>query len=117
MQSKLKKIHSPDIDLANYWPEDDTNFGFLLEASIGPRDSDGADIFQFMVCSPDWIKKTKHASKLVWGQHMLIAIEYDLPAILTELERRIEMTTGSDWGTIARKLNKIAQWEFDEYQT
>jgi hypothetical protein len=53
MQAVLKSLHSPDVyDLKTYLPDEEDNFGFLLEASIGSANGEAADIFSIMVCTP-----------------------------------------------------------------
>lgn len=116
MRAQLKHLHSPDIDLENYWPENEANFGFLLEASIGIEGSDGGDIFQFMVCTPEWLKIKYSEQKSVWGSNKLIVFGYDFDVIRTEIIRYVECCTGEDWVTIARKLSKVGAWEFENYQ-
>lgn len=117
MRAKLKQLSSPDIDLNNYWPEDENNFGFLLEASIGLEHEGGADVFSIMVCTPDWIKSEYLSRKNVWGRHMLIVFNYDLDEIKKVIIRYIENCTGDNWLAIAQKISRVGAWEFEDYQT
>lgn len=116
MHAKLKGISSPDVELQTYWPEDEANFGFLIEAQIGPENEKGADIFQIMVCTPDWIKTNYLAHKTVWGRHMLIVFEYDLIEIESAINRYLESCTAGDWHGLALKLSRIGGWEFEDYK-
>lgn len=116
MLAKLKQLHSPDINFENYWPKDESNFGFLLELSIGSNDSNGADIFQLMVCTPDWFKSEYKDQLAVWGYSFLFVFKYDIPAIKTFITKHIEKKYGNDWPSIAVKIDRYAMWEFQDYQ-
>lgn len=116
MKALLKQLHSPDIDLITFLPDDESNFGFLLEVSIGLEESEGADIFQLMVCTPAWLQSRCDPSKVLWGRHMLIVSCYDIAAITQEINKLIERSNESGWTAIAEKIGKFAHWEFEDYQ-
>ena len=116
MRARLESLHSPDIDIETYWPEDEKIFGFLVEATIGQEDRRGGDLFQIMVCSPDWLKTQHQDRKAMWGRHMLIVFEYDLDAIKGFINSYVEQCSGDNWLPIAQKLNRVASWEFEDYQ-
>ncbi len=116
MQAKIKEISSPDVELRTYRPEDEACFGFLMELQIGPENEKGADLFQIMVCTPDWIKANYFDRKFVWGRHMLIVLEYDLTEIEQSISRYVESCTADDWYGLALKLSRIGGWEFEDYQ-
>lgn len=68
MQPVLKGLHSPDVyDLKTYLPDEEDNFGFLLEASIGSANGEAADIFSIMVCTPKWFMETYRPSDMMLG--------------------------------------------------
>jgi hypothetical protein len=116
MYAKLKSISSPDVELRTYWPENESCFGFLIEAEIGPENKEGADLFQFTVCTPDWIKANYSDRKTVWGMHMLIVFEYDLSEIKSAITRCVERCSADNWQDLALKLSRFGGWEFDGYQ-
>ena len=118
MKAKLKEIYS--IGLANsleeFWPSDESNFGISMRLMIGPEDSAGSESFDVFVCTPDWIKSQYAEEGFTWGRHMLVVLEYDLDLIKREIERYIANCEGKDWLEIARKLNGMGAWEFENYE-
>lgn len=116
MYAKLKEFFSSDIDLNNYWPDDEENFGFWVSLLIGPENTEGSEIFQLLICTPDWLKSENVNFEPVWGRHMLIVFEYNLTNIKAAVERYIENCSGENWEDIAIKLTRIAAWEFEDYQ-
>ena len=119
MKAVLKELVSPDIDFDTYWPKEEDDFGFLLEATIGPDDAEGGHDYQIFVCSPKWLMKHHEKDDLVWGRHMLIAFEYDLKRIKQKIERFCSRCTGNDWAEMAAKIARIARiglWEFEDYR-
>jgi hypothetical protein len=115
MRAQLKRLHSPDIDIDTYKPEDTTNFGFLLQAMIGPEGQDSEESFDIQVCTPDWLKSQHSASEAVFGRHMLIVFEYDKHRIEQAIARYCERCVGNDWQEIAERLGRIGQSEFEDY--
>lgn len=116
MKAQLKEIISPDIDFKTYWPEVEDEFGFLLEATIGPDNDEGGHDYQIFVCTPKWLLKEHKKDDLVWGRHMLIAFDYDLSRIKGKITEYCDQCTGNDWPEIARKLARIGHWEFEDYR-
>lgn len=54
MIAQLKELSSYEIDedLASYTPELHDNFELTILASIGVKGMEGADLFQFEICTP-----------------------------------------------------------------
>jgi len=118
MKAILKSmwVDSPTINLDNYFPGDPGNFGLWIEFRAGPDDSDGADDYRILVCTPDWIKQACRHEKVVFGRHMLIVLEYDIEEIKSAIGRCVEKCDGSDFAAIANKIARFAAWEFEDYK-
>jgi hypothetical protein len=52
MKAVVRHFISPDIDLDDFQPEDPADFSFLLQALVGPSDSEGEESLQLIVCTP-----------------------------------------------------------------
>jgi len=115
MKAKLKRLHSPDVDLPNYWPEDTRCFGFLLQFFVGPENEDGDDSFSITVCTPRWLEREK-SDGMFFGANHLIVSEYDLASIEAFLKRYCERCSGETWPELAMKIGRIALWEFEDYR-
>lgn len=115
MRAKLKRLHSPDIDLSSFLPEDPTSFGFLLQFFAGPDDEPGDDSFSITVCTLSWLEQEK-PKRMFFGSNHLIVPNYDLKAIESFLARYCERCIGATWAEVALKLSRVARWEFEDYQ-
>lgn len=109
-------VNSATINLNSYLPDDPENFGLWIEFSAGPTDSDGADDYRILVCTPDWIKREYGTKKAIHGRHMLIVFKYDISEIKFAIHQCVEGCNGSDFGEIAPKIARFAAWEFEDYQ-
>lgn len=64
MQAIVKSLHSPDIDLASYFPKNPGDFGFLLQAMMGPDDDETSESFDFQICTPQWLIRRRQEGVL-----------------------------------------------------
>ncbi|MCF7484267.1 immunity 8 family protein [Vibrio sp. J1-1] len=115
MKAKLKRIYSPDVDFDSFWPEDTENFGFLLQAMIGPEGEDGEESFGIQVCTPEWLKSRYSENDVLFGRHMMIVFDYDIDRIKSHIVKYCDRCVGDNWSDIASKLSRIGLWEFEDY--
>jgi hypothetical protein len=113
MRAQLKQIHTPELDLNTYWPNDPSCFGFLLQAFIGVENEPGYDSFSFIFCSPKWLEQ-KAEGGVLSGAGYLILAEYDRGKIEKYLRRLCERCLGNSWQEIASKLVQVGSWEFED---
>jgi hypothetical protein len=52
---------------------------------------------------------------VLFGYHHLIVFDFNLQRIENKIARYCEHCTGENWQEIARKLNRIGRWEFEDY--
>jgi hypothetical protein len=115
VKAALRAVHSPDVeDLASYAPGDE--FGFLLEMMIGPREEEGEEAFELVVCTPGWLARTLE-NHPVSGAGYLFVGRYDFAAIEAYLRTHVEMVEGATWKDVATKLSRFARWEFEDYES
>lgn len=111
----LKELHSPDIDLDSYCPDDAACFGFLVQAFFGPSDGAGSESFDILVSTPKWLEREWSEDEIISGRHRLIVKCYDLNAIRRFLSNYAQHCAGSNWREAARKLARLGAWEFEGY--
>lgn len=116
MRAQLKSLLTSDIDPQTYWPEEEDDFGFYVQATIGPEGQDSGDVFGFQVCTPKWISRSLVVEGSIFARHMLIVAENDYRAVSKRISDLCERTTGVDWHDIAIKLARYGYWEFEDYQ-
>lgn len=116
MRAELKRLHSPDVDLDSYYPEDPECFGFFVQAMIGIEGKEGDDSFGIEVCTPKWLLKNHSETDVVFGRHKLIMFDYDIGRIRSAIARYCEYCFGEEWLEIAEKLARIGHWEFEDYR-
>jgi hypothetical protein len=73
MKAKLEEKFSLDVpcSLESFSPEDKSNFGISLRLMVGTENSDGAESFDVVMCSPDWIKNQRHQEDFLWGTNFM----------------------------------------------
>ena len=118
MQAALKSLSSTDVsDIETYLPDEEDNFGFLLRAMIGPKDEEGEESFDIFVCTPKWLMEEYGASDVLLGLHKLIVFKYDYLRLRQFIEKVLMHCSGDTWDEIARKVNLLGHWEFENYQS
>ena len=117
IQAEIKRLHSPDVyDLANYKPDSESDFGFLLQIIVGIKGVDSEESFDVIVCTPQWL--TKHYSKndIIFGEHHLMVFEYNYDKIKKKIAEYINGLKEDSWEALASKIGRIGKWEFRDYQ-
>lgn len=115
MRAELKRLHSPDVDLSSFRPQDDANFGFLLQAMIGPEGDASEESYDIEVCTPDWLKKKFSDFGPIFGRHFLIVFTYDQAIIEQTIADYCRRCVGNNWDEISEQLSKIGRSEFEDY--
>jgi hypothetical protein len=107
---------TPGIDLSTYYPDNPENFGIWIDFTAGPEDAEGGHHYQIFVCTPTRIIHESNGQGGVFGKDKLIVFEYDLEAIKRCMSQYVENCTGADFWEIARKIGRVASWEFEDYE-
>ena len=114
--AKLRYLHSPDIhDLTSYQPKQPNDFGFLVQAMIGPSTSPGEESFDFLVCSSKWLGANLRNRSHLFGRHYLFLEEYDYDVLYNAISNLCSNTSGATWQEVAAKLSRFGKWEFEDY--
>ena len=117
MRAELRRLHSPDVhDLESYCPEEPDNFGFLLQAMIGPAGGQGEESFDIVVCTPQWLKRNHDEREIVLGRDHLIVFRYDYKRLENFITGFVTGCDGRSWGDLAQQLSRLGKWEFEDYR-
>lgn len=114
MRAILKSISNDDYALDEFYPEDESVFSLRLLLQIGMENSVGADNFDLVVCTPEWLCKHHWLPELM--RHTLLVRQYNLDEIKKTITDYIVQCEGDDWMAIAQKLSRVFAWEFEDYQ-
>ena len=88
MRARLKFLHSPDVsDLATWVPDDEIEFGFLLQAMIARAMGKALSCFDILVCSPRWLERDMASTGIRSCEHLLLMTRYDHRLLLRYLEQ------------------------------
>jgi hypothetical protein len=109
MRAVVKEFHSPDIALGQAVPDSDS-FGILVQAMVGPADSDGEESFSILVCTPEWIREEVARHGFVVGRGLLIVESFDWRRISAFLRKVLELD-GETWAEIALKVSRVGTWD------
>lgn len=114
MRAELKSLSSVDVDLRTYVPPSDA-FCFSVTAEVGALGGEGADLFQFKVCSPEWLERMLQSDSIVSGRHHFFMNSFNYDALEAYVLKRVRQAEGPDWTTVAEKLSRWGHWEFEDY--
>jgi hypothetical protein len=109
---ELKGLHSPDLD-DSAQPMDPEDCSIFFEASIGPREDRGEEIFSFTVVTPRAI--VREAGDGIWGRGYLILPRFSWEEVERRLQNLLAHCRGPSWNHVANRLNLELKWEFDNY--
>lgn len=92
------------------------NFCHTLRAAIGILGEEGADAFEFDVCSPEYLESETASYPILSGEKLIITQRFDANHVEEFVRKRLHFATGKDWDEIAEKISKWARWEFEDYE-
>lgn len=117
VQPALRRLHSPDIlDLASFKPADPKNVGLLLQIMVGPRDGEGEESFDALVCTPQWLLENHSSEDVISGRHHIVMFEFDIDRLKHFIEAFLSECEGSSWREVALKVGRLGRWEFEDYE-
>lgn len=115
MRASVRYFSMVGGELSEYWPDDVTDFCIGVDATIGPENGIGGEIFSFEVCSPKWFAANR-ADSPVFARHVIFLNEYDEKSFQGIVEKLVQETSGENWSEIVAQLSRYMFWEFEDYQ-
>jgi len=114
LRAELKALDSPDVDLESYVPQREA-FCVAVTAHIGPVGEAGAELFNFDVCSPQWLEQLLLTDTVISGRHMLFMDGFRLRDLEAYIAKKASQADGPNWATVAERLSRWGYWEFEDY--
>ena len=94
-------------------PDDPRHCSIYCEATIGPKDSPGEEIFGFQVVTPSALDP---GDRFRWGRGLLIVSAFSWEVIDLALARLLAHASRDSWDEVALELAKNLHWEFENYR-
>lgn len=117
MRAEIKELHCPEvIDLKNFYPSEPDNFCLFIQILVGPSGQKGDEAFNITVCTPKWMEFEYKEREMIFGLYHLIVFEYNYDKIYEKLKKYVERFDEPDWASLAKKIGRIAHWEFEDYK-
>jgi hypothetical protein len=119
VRAELKGLDTADADggdLRAFRPGDAEVFALGVTASIGPAGEDGAELFQFTVCSPSWLAAQELPKGFAFQRHALLVERWEPGLVERAIADLCRRTEGETWSEVATKLSRFGSWEFEDYR-
>lgn len=117
MRAIIKSYDSYDVeDLNTYQPADPLVFVVSINFAIGAVGQAGANYFEVVVVSPDFLHTQYPGSNCYFLRHYLLVKEYNFTSILALMTTYINSLEAESWEQLAEKINRVARWEFEDYR-
>jgi hypothetical protein len=102
VQPEIRGIHSVNLEPPNL-PEDPFDCEIPFQASIGPRDGKGHEVFTFSVITPVRLAKLPEG---MWGRGRLIMPAFEWAAVAQALAKLLAHAARPSWEEVAAELDK-----------
>ena len=114
MRAQLRFIESNDtLDWDTFaereTPEPWNDWGWFT-LGIGPKDEEGTDLFQVVICTPAAKHKTIDGHEEFRG---IVVDSFEPDTIKTELQEFVDSVSGLDWTDCVRQLQASLRWEYE----
>ncbi|MBF6278313.1 MULTISPECIES: Imm8 family immunity protein [Nocardia] len=113
MKAELKRLHSPDADLASgNLPED----SLFVQLMIGPLGAPGEESFDVIVCTPQSRDGVMDPADPESGKYLLVLDRIDVDLLERYVQDFLRDLDRPTWQELAREIGKLGRWEFEDYQ-
>lgn len=117
MNAVVRRLHSPDVDLTTYVPDDPEDVGVLVQIMAGSKGKPGEELFDVVVCTPRWLDRRIREDGPLVGRHYLIVERWDLARVRLYLTDAVGSEEGATWRELALRIGRIGMWEFEDYHS
>jgi len=96
--------------------EDALHFSEMVRVLIGPESSEGEEIFDICVVSPQWIESECERVGYWKSLRTLVISRWDVELVKKAIRGTVEKVHGDSWDAVARQLAAFMFWEFQDYR-
>lgn len=115
IKPEIQLMWSADLaDMESQSPEDPTSFCILVQALIGVAGEDGADTFNFLVCTPNRLAERIPPGGALSGRMYIIVERYDFQRIHAAIQGFCDRAVARDWQRAATILSRYGRWEYED---
>ena len=113
---EVQLLTSPDLpDMDERAPDDPTDFCILVQALVGLEGEEGADTFDFLVCTPNRVAGLIPDGGVLPGRTYLFVHRYDYATIRGAIQSFCDRASvGRDWRAVAQILARWGRWEYED---
>ncbi|WP_254409356.1 Imm8 family immunity protein [Streptomyces sp. AC495_CC817] len=116
MNAIIRSVYSTDVDVEIYEPDDPRDDGQWIRLLIGPKEGEGEESFDVLVCTPAWLARQIEGDQPTLIRHTVLMTSLDLRAAILLLEREVARVSGATWNDLLLGLVQIGFWEFQDYR-
>lgn len=112
-KAKLRGIDTADWNASFEQYRQTGLFNCYFQASIGPDDAQGAEIFGFTACNREWLERMTEKKQSL--PKLVVISDVSFEAVERAAEFVCAAVPHGSWDEVARKLAEVMDWEFDGY--
>lgn len=115
---EIRSVHSPDVEVGAWEPEESGAASFLVEVELGERGTPGADVFQAMIATPAGLTSERRCSEapaLISCRALLVLPEFSWDAVSDAIESVVAGCAASDWADSVANLQTYFHHEYEDY--
>ena len=109
---ELRELFSAELD-GRKLPRDPLECHVAIQASIGPKNEPGEELFEFSVVTPKFLARSGELP--CWGRGLLLLEEFSWEAVERAIDRLLVRAHRPAWREVALALSHDLDWEFDNY--
>lgn len=116
MKPQIKSIDTnSSCSLEDLFLKQQGKFGFWITVSIGEDQMEGADDFQFFVCSRAWLEGVGSDVQIP-DRYLLLDDDCDPAGLMSSLNEFLANSAGATWTDVVENICGVGWWEFDGYR-
>lgn len=113
---ELRYLAGQDLgaeDLRTFSPEDPRDFGVYIRAFFGPKDGEGEEFVDLVVCTPSYLERKVSVAGVIIGRGYLIVSQYDYSSLEACVAKFLEQCSAETWLEVIYRVWRLGNYEFE----